>query len=64
MIPRWQWAGIIILALLAASAGIYSAPNSYAYAFLSGQCRHEPAPMACHPRAANIAVDGRRPGLK
>ena len=50
MIPRWQWAGIIILALLAAGAGICSSPNSYAYAFLSGQCRHEPAPMACHPR--------------
>jgi len=51
MIPRWQWAGIIILALLALAAGITSSPHSYAYAFFSGQCSHEPAPQACHPRS-------------
>jgi hypothetical protein len=51
MIPRWQWAGIIILALLALAAGICSSPHSYAYAFLSGQCSHEPVPQACHPRS-------------
>jgi hypothetical protein len=39
MIPRWQWAGIIILALLALAAGITSSPHSYAYAFFSGQCK-------------------------
>jgi hypothetical protein len=50
MIPNWQWAGIIILVLLAAAVAIHGAPNSYAYAFLSGQCKHEPTPPACHPR--------------
>jgi hypothetical protein len=51
MIPKWQWAGIILLILLAAAVSIHGAPNSYAYAFLSGQCHHEPAPAACHPRS-------------
>jgi hypothetical protein len=50
MIPKWQIAGIVILLLLAVAAGIHGAPNSYAYAFLSGQCNHEPVPNACHPR--------------
>jgi hypothetical protein len=51
MIPKWQVAGIIILVLLAVAAGIHGSPNSYAYAFLSGQCNHEPVPKACHPRS-------------
>jgi hypothetical protein len=50
MIPKWQVAGLIILALVAMGLGIYSAPNSYARLFLTGQCNHEPAPYACHPR--------------
>ena len=50
MIPRWQWAGIILLALLTVAAGIHGSPHSYAYAFLTGQCNHEPTPLACHPR--------------
>jgi hypothetical protein len=51
MIPKWQWAGIIILVVLAAAAAVHGSPNSYAYVFLSGQCNHDPAPMACHPRS-------------
>jgi len=49
MIPKWQMAGLIVLVLIAAAAGIYSSPNSYAYVYLSGQCAHEPMPAACHP---------------
>jgi len=50
MIPNWQWAGLVILVLVALAAGIYSAPNSYAHLYLTGQCDHEPMPYACHQR--------------
>jgi len=55
MIPKWQFAGLFILALAAIGLGIYSAPNSYAYLFLMGKCNHEPSPYACHPRSASHA---------
>jgi hypothetical protein len=50
VLPRWQIAGLILLALAAAALGIYDSPNSYAYKFLTGQCSHAPVPAACHPR--------------
>jgi hypothetical protein len=49
MIPNWQWAGLVILVLLALAMGITSAPNSYAYLYLTGRCQHDPMPVACHP---------------
>jgi hypothetical protein len=50
MIPRWQMAGLVILAAFALGFGIYSSPNSYAHLLLTGQCSHDPAPAPCHPR--------------
>ena len=49
MIPRWQMIGMILLALIAMAAEIYLFPNSYAHAYLWGECGKEPAPKACHP---------------
>jgi hypothetical protein len=51
VIPRWQWLAIILLLLAAAGIGIETAPNSYAYLFLSGRCYGANVPTACHPRA-------------
>jgi hypothetical protein len=53
MIPKWQMTGIVILALIAIAIGVYGSPNSYAYVYLSGQCNHEPVPVACHPLTRN-----------
>jgi hypothetical protein len=51
MIPKWQMAGLFILVLIGLAVGIYSAPNSYAHLYLTGQCNHEPMPAACQPRS-------------
>ena len=48
MIPKWQMTGLFILVALLAGFAIYTSPHSYAYAFLSGQCAHEPMPAVCH----------------
>jgi len=52
MIPQWQIAGLIVLALIGLALGIYSSPNSYFYVYLSGRCNHDPMPVACHPLAS------------
>lgn len=54
MIPKWQVAGLIILAFAAIGLGIASSPNSYAYLFLSGQCRRDPMPAGCLPSATRV----------
>jgi hypothetical protein len=38
MIPTWQIVGLIILSLIGLAVGVYSAPNSFAYLSLTGQC--------------------------
>ncbi|MBN9546521.1 MAG: hypothetical protein J0I19_13695 [Alphaproteobacteria bacterium] len=48
MIPKWQMTGLFILVALLAGFAIYMSPNSYAYAFLSGQCSRDPLPTVCH----------------
>ena len=48
MIPKWQMAGLFILVALLAGFAVYTSPNSYAYAFLSGHCSREPMPTVCH----------------
>jgi hypothetical protein len=48
MIPKWQMAGLFILVALLAGFAVYTSPNSYAYAFLSGQCGRDPVPAICH----------------
>jgi len=50
VIPRWQWVAIILLLLTAVGIGIETAPNSYAYMFLSGRCLGANMPVACHYR--------------
>jgi hypothetical protein len=49
MIPRWQMLGIIAAVLLAALGEIYLNQNSYAHAYLWGECAKDPALAACHP---------------
>jgi hypothetical protein len=51
MIPNWQIVVLTALALMALAGGIYVSPNSYAHAFLWGECAREPGPKACHPVA-------------
>ena len=48
MIPKWQMAGLFILVALLAGFAVYTSPNSYAYAFLSGNCSRDPIPTVCH----------------
>lgn len=50
MIPRWQWASIIMAVLAVIAGAIYLSPNSYGHLFLMGRCNHEPMPYGCHPR--------------
>jgi hypothetical protein len=50
MIPTWQIVGLIILSLIGLALGVYSAPNSFAYLSLTGQCAQEPVPVACRTR--------------
>ncbi len=50
MIPTWQIGALLLFALVAIGLGIYSAPNSYGYLMITGQCRQEPMPLACHKR--------------
>lgn len=64
MIPKWQIVGGLILALIAAAAAIYSSPNSYAYAFLTGQCYRKVLPPACHPNWERGSVRGHVPGWR
>jgi hypothetical protein len=61
MIPNWQIAGLLILALVSIGMGIYSAPQSYAHLYLTGQCKHEPMPYACHPRRVGTVSSGVQP---
>ena len=37
-----------ILALVVAGFAIYTSPGSYAYLLLTGRCRNDPVPAACH----------------
>jgi hypothetical protein len=49
MIPRWQMVGLIILVLLAVFGEIYTDQDSYAHAYLWGDCARDPLLKACHP---------------
>jgi hypothetical protein len=49
MIPGWQIAAFMALALIVLAAGIYAPPNSYAHAYLWGECAKDPTLKACHP---------------
>jgi hypothetical protein len=55
VIPRWQWAAIILLLLAVAGIGIETAPNSYGYLFLSGRCFGVNVPAVCHTRTRGAA---------
>ena len=63
MIPKWQIAGCLILALIAAAVAIYGSPNSYAYAFLTGKCWKIP-PRACYPTSPEPNYFGHKPSLR
>jgi hypothetical protein len=56
MIPNWQIVGLIMLSLIAAGFAIYASPNSYAHAFLWGECAKDPALAACHPVGRGFGV--------
>jgi hypothetical protein len=58
MIPNWQIAVLAVLVLIALAGGIYVSPNSYAHAFLWGECAREPAPKACHPVGRGFGMRG------
>jgi hypothetical protein len=60
MIPKWQMVGIIVLVLLAALGEIYSDQNSYAHAFLWGECAKDPALPACNPVGRGFGMHGFR----
>ena len=50
--------GIIVLVLLAALGEIYSNQNSYAHAFLWGECAKDPALPACNPAGRGFGMRG------
>jgi hypothetical protein len=58
MLPKWQFAGIVILTLLSVAVGICASPDNYAYAFLSGRCNREPDARVCHPASIRGAFAG------
>ena len=41
--------GLVLLAVFAAGFEIYTDKNSYAHAYLWGDCARDPALKACHP---------------
>ena len=47
MIPRWQIAGAILLALASAVVALVTFPRSYAHAYLWGQCGKPGEPAEC-----------------
>ena len=58
MIPNWQIAALAVLVLIALAGAIVVSPNSYAHAFLWGECAREPAPKACHPVGRGFGMRG------
>jgi hypothetical protein len=55
MLLRWQIVALAILVLAMVLAELVFFPNSYAHAYLWGQCKREPMPAACSPRFAEPA---------
>jgi len=47
LLPKWQIAGVMVLLAIAIGAAIVTSPNSFAYAFLTGQCHGVRPPPAC-----------------
>jgi hypothetical protein len=58
MLPRWQIAGLVVLMLVAVVADLVLFPNSYAHAYLWGECRRNPMPQACTPRSIGRGFGG------
>ena len=56
MIPNWQMAALILLSLFALAVGIYVFPNSYAHAYLWGECDRNPDLLACHPIGRGVGT--------
>jgi hypothetical protein len=59
MIPPWQMVMVAVLVLLAAMSEIYVDKDSYAHAYLWGECAKDPALKACHP--VGRAIGGHAP---
>lgn len=47
MIPRWQWAVIILMLMGVFALAIFDTPGSYAHMFLTGRCFESPKPAVC-----------------
>lgn len=58
MIPKWQIAVLAALVLIALAGAIYVSPNSYAHAFLWGECAKDPMPKACRPAGQGFGMRG------
>lgn len=58
MIPRWQLVGCVVLAPLCVALEIAVDKNSYAHAFLWGDCSRDPDLKACHPVGHGVGGGG------
>jgi hypothetical protein len=58
VLPRWQIAWLVVLVLVAVAADLILFPNSYAHAYLWGECRRNPMPQACTPRYSGSVGGG------
>jgi hypothetical protein len=61
MIPRWQMVGCVVLALLCVALEITLDQDSYAHAFLWGECDKDPGLKACHPVGRAFGGSGALP---
>ena len=54
MIPRWQWAAMLMMLIGTVALAVVFFPHSYAHAYLWGECDKPGEPKECHPRSTTV----------